>query len=132
MRSETTPVRIEHLALRTDQLERLRDFYTHQLGAQAEPPRENAATGRRSARLDFCGVQLVLVEAPAAAEQVAGGQPGCAQIGFALGSADAVDELSGRLAAAGHRLLEPPGRTRAGHYQSLALDPDGNLIALTV
>jgi lactoylglutathione lyase len=54
-------------------------------------------------------------------------------LGFALGSADAVDELSRVLTAAGHRVLEPPHRaSEPGCYESVVLDPDGNRLKLTV
>ena len=54
-------------------------------------------------------------------------------LGFAFGSADAVDELSGVLAAAGHRVLEPAHRDgEVGRYESVLLDPDGNRVKLTV
>jgi len=59
--------------------------------------------------------------------------PGLIHLGFALGSADAVDELSRVIAAAGHRLLEPPHRIGAlGRYESVVVDPDGNRLKLTV
>ena len=54
-------------------------------------------------------------------------------LGFALGTADAVDVLSGVVAAAGHRVLERPHRTgELGRYESVVLDPDGNRLKLTV
>jgi predicted enzyme related to lactoylglutathione lyase len=54
-------------------------------------------------------------------------------LGFALGSADAVDELTRVLAAAGHRVLEPPHRTdKLGRYESVVVDPDGNRLKLMV
>jgi predicted enzyme related to lactoylglutathione lyase len=59
--------------------------------------------------------------------------PGSRISGFALGTADAVDELSGVIAAAGYRVLEPPQRTcEVGCYESVVLDPDGNRLKLTV
>jgi lactoylglutathione lyase len=120
-------VGIEHIALATQTVERLLDFYKH-LWAEASPLREDAETGLRSCALDFCGVRLELIERPAGE-----GQSSSVGIGFALGSADAVDELTRRLAAAGHRVLEPPRRSCAeGCYESLVLDPDGNRITLTV
>jgi lactoylglutathione lyase len=129
-----TIARIERLALWTDAPERLRDFYSQLLGAHAAPLNEDPATGLRSVRLDFCGVQLELIQPPATAEPALSERqrPGHAELGLALGSADAVDELGGRLLAAGHRVVEPPRRTREGRYECLALDPDGNRISLTV
>jgi lactoylglutathione lyase len=48
-------------------------------------------------------------------------------------SADAVDELSRVLAAAGHQVLEPPHRANElGRYESVVLDPDGNRLKLSV
>jgi len=81
--------------------------------------------------LDFCGVRLELFERPGGRESAAGGA--LMHLGFALGSADAVDELSHAIATAGHRVLEPPHRTgELGRYESVVLDPDGNRIKLTV
>jgi predicted enzyme related to lactoylglutathione lyase len=54
-------------------------------------------------------------------------------LGFGLGSADAVDDLTGVIAAAGHRVVAPPQRTgEPGSYESVVLDPDGNRLKLTV
>ena len=59
--------------------------------------------------------------------------PGLMHLGFALGSADAVDELSRVMARAGHRVLEWPRRAgELGRYESVVLDPDGNRVKLTV
>jgi lactoylglutathione lyase len=58
---------------------------------------------------------------------------GLVYLSFALGTADAVDELSGVIAAAGYKVLEPPQRTcEVGCYESVVLDPDGNRLKLTV
>jgi lactoylglutathione lyase len=81
--------------------------------------------------LGFCGVGLELIEPPADAAPDRNGL-GWAQIAFALGSADAVDWLTDRLAAAGHPVVEPPHRFWEGSYQSVLRDPDGNRIELTV
>jgi hypothetical protein len=44
--------------------------------------------------------------------------PGFVHLGFALGSADAVDELTRVIATAGHRVLERPHRTgERGRYE---------------
>jgi predicted enzyme related to lactoylglutathione lyase len=48
-------------------------------------------------------------------------------------SADAVDELTRVMAAAGYRVLERLHRAgERGRYESVVLDPDGNRIKLTV
>jgi lactoylglutathione lyase len=125
---------IEHIALATNDVERLRDFY-QLLGAMASPPSADPGTGLRSYALDFCGVGLELFERPGRREGAAGDAPapGLMHLGFALGSADAVDELTRVIAAAGHRVLERPHRTgELGRYESVVLDPDGTRVKLTV
>ena len=129
-----TLAQIELIALATDQIDVLRDFYL-QLGAVASAPCSDPDTGFRSCVLDFCSVRLELLELPAGREAVARQErsPGLAYLGFALGSADAVDELSQLIAAAGHRVLEPPHRAgELGRYECVVLDPDGNRLRLTV
>jgi lactoylglutathione lyase len=129
-----TIAQIEHIALATNDLECLSDFY-QQLGAMASPLFTNPETGVRSCVLDFCGVRLELVERSGSWEDAAGGglSSRLVHLGFALGSADAVDELSGVFAAAGHRVLEPPHRIgEQGHYECVVLDPEGNRLKLMV
>ena len=129
-----TLAQLEHIALATDDIERLLDFYLL-LGGVALPPCGDPNIDRRSFVLDFCGVSLELFERRNRREGRA--RKGCSaalmRVGFALGSADAVDELSEVLAGAGYRVLEPPHRTVGlGRYESVVLDPDGTPVKLTV
>jgi lactoylglutathione lyase len=123
---------IERIALATNHLESLCDFY-RQLGGVALPLSPDPCDGLRV--LDFCGIRLEVFERPRSRHAAAGdgGSPGLLHLGFTLGSADAVDELSRVLAAAGHRVLEPPHRANElGRYESVVLDPDGNRLKLSV
>lgn len=125
---------IEQIALATNQLESVCDFY-RRLGGVALPLSPNLGDGIRGDVLDFCGVRLEVFE-PLRSRHAATGSarsPRLLHLGFALGSADAVDELSGVLAAAGHRVVEQPHRAcELGCYESVVLDPDGNRIKLGV
>ena len=136
MRSDPCPpvAQIEHIALATNNVDGLRDFYL-QLGAVASAPSTDPDTDLRSCALDFCSVRLELFELPGGREAAERqqGSPGLVHLGFALGSADAVDELSRVIDAAGYRVLEPPHRTgELGRYESVVLDPDCNRLKLTV
>ena len=51
---------------------------------------------------------------------------------FALGSEQAVDELTDRLRSDGYAILDGPCRTGDGYYESVVRDPDGNRVELTV
>ncbi|HEY5986715.1 MAG TPA: hypothetical protein VIV12_10100, partial [Streptosporangiaceae bacterium] len=88
-----TVAQIEHIALATSDVECLCGFY-QQLGATASPPSTDPDTGLRKCVLDFCGVRLELFERPGRSEGTLGDAlaPGLLHLGFALGSADAVDE----------------------------------------
>jgi len=110
-----TIARIDRLVVVTAALDRARDFYQLRLGATP-----TADSGARRLTLDFCGVSLELAR---------DGRP---LVGFALGSADTVDALTGELAAAGYRVLALPRRTHDGRYESVVLDPDGHPVVLTV
>jgi lactoylglutathione lyase len=125
---------IEHIALATNQLESLCDFY-RRLGGVVLPLSPDLGDGLSGCVLDFCGVRLGVFKRPRSGHAATreGRSPRLLHLGFALGSADAVDELSRLLAAAGHRVLEPPHRSgELGRYESVALDPDGNRLKLSV
>jgi len=128
-----TLAQIDHIALVTGDLDRLCAFYGL-LGAAASAPSGASGPGARSCVLDFCGIRLEVFERRGFRGHASGvgPSPGLLHLGFALGSADAVDELSRVLAAGGHRVLEQPHRDDLGSYESVVLDPDGNRLKLTV
>jgi lactoylglutathione lyase len=125
---------IEHVAIWTDDLERLRAFYERYLGGVAGERYENESTGFRSYFLDLGGARLELMQMPAVAERAVGDQQrlGLAHIAFALGSEEAVEELTELLRSDGFAILDGPRRTGDGYYESVVRDPDGNRVELTV
>jgi len=125
---------IDHIALATSRLDSLCDFYRG-LGGVVLTPSLELADGLRGCVLDFFGVRLEVFEQRTGTQAGSGNgrSPRLLQLGFALRSADAVDELTRILAAAGHRVLETPGRASVlGRYESVLLDPDGNRVKLSV
>jgi lactoylglutathione lyase len=66
-------------------------------------------------------------------EHEAGAQRmGLTHLAIALGTEQAVDELTARLHSAGAVVIDGPRRTGDGYYESVVLDPEGNRIELTV
>jgi lactoylglutathione lyase len=57
---------------------------------------------------------------------------GLTHIAISVGSEEQVDTLTQRLKADGFSILDVPRRTGDGYYESVALDPDGNRIEITV
>lgn len=129
-------MRIEHLALWTDDLERARRFYETHCGARAGAAYHNPRTDFRSYFLSFAGgARLELMQRPdIAARPENGGREalGLAHFALSLGSERAVDETTERFRAAGIAVVAAPRRTGDGYYESVVLDPDGNRIELTV
>lgn len=140
-----TPIaaRIAHVALWTrdvERLERLRTFYERHFGARAGAPYHSTRRpGFVSYFLELAGgAQLELMTLPDDARTVApepfdadAPRPGYAHIALSLGSADAVDALTARLAADGVPVRSTPRWTGDGYYESVVADPDGNLVELT-
>jgi lactoylglutathione lyase len=118
--------RIEHVALWTHDLERLREFYERHLGARAGARYDNEAKGFSSYFLEFDGgARLELM-------QMEGAAGSFAHVALGLGSEAAVDAAVEGLRAAGVPVADGPRRTGDGYYEAVVLDPDGNRIELTV
>ena len=113
---------IEHVALWTEDLDGLRDWYVRVLGATASERYENPANGFASYFLSFDGgARLELMTMP-------GQELGLrAHVAFSLGSRERVDALAAELGA-----VDGPRTTGDGYYEAVVLDPDGNRVELTV
>lgn len=127
-------MKIEHVALYTFEMEKLKYFYTVYFSAVEGKPYHNPVTGLSTCFLTFpdgggrlelmTRPQLQPTERPAFC-------PGYAHLAFSLGSRPAVDALTARLAADGYAVKSGPRLTGDGYYESCVLDPDGNEVELT-
>jgi lactoylglutathione lyase len=126
-------MRIDHVALWTRDLERLRAFYERYFGARAGARYENPAKQFTSYFLRFdSGARLELMQRPdISAEGAANPSLGLAHFAVAVGDEGAVDALAGRMRAAGHPVIDGPRRTGDGYYEAVVLDPDGNRVEIT-
>ena len=123
-------VRIEHVALWTRDLERLRTFYERFFEARASA--KYARPGFESYFLAFePGARLELMRSDAVPDGVPAPATGLAHFAISVGSEERVDALTAELAADGHRVLDGPRRTGDGYYESVVLDPDGNRVEIT-
>lgn len=128
-------MRIEHIAVWTEDIERLASFYRTYFGAAVGEKYANPAKGFESRFLTFdSGARLEIMRTTALSPVKL--EPGAQRMGithlaFSIGSEQGVDELTDRLRRAGQSILDGPRRTGDGYYESVALDPDGNRIEIT-
>jgi lactoylglutathione lyase len=129
-------MKIEHVALWTTDIERLRAFYETYFQAKSTPKYTNEKKQFHSYFLTFSsGARLELMQRPdiRAIEKAAAQEYlGYAHLALAVGSEAAVDGLTKRLIADGYARLDGPRRTGDGYYESVVLDPEGNRIEITV
>jgi lactoylglutathione lyase len=127
---------IHHLAIWTQDLERLKSFYETYFEAKAGDKYTNPAKRFESYFLTFdSGSKLELMYLPGMLDRHGDPQAhlsGYAHLSIATGSEEQVDRLTARLLNDGYPLVEGPRRTGDGYYESLVLDPDGNRVEITV
>ncbi len=127
---------IEHIAIWTHNLERLKAFYQTYFQVTAGDKYTNAQTGFESYFLSFAsGARLELMRmpgVPASLNEVASQFTGYIHLAISVGSMARVDVLTTRLRSDGYHVLSGPRTTGDGYYESVVLDPDGNQIELTV
>lgn len=126
-------MKIEHLALWTDKLEELKNFYTTYFGAIAGKRYHNPVKTFTSYFLSFGnGARLEIMHRPEVEMEYGSGfRKGLIHFAVATGSETEVDRLTERLRNDGYTIAGEPRRTGDGYYESVVVDPDGNLIEIT-
>jgi lactoylglutathione lyase len=123
---------LEHTAIYTNDLERMKSFYIKYFSGRANKKYENEKTGLQTYFISFKGgSRLELMYKPALAERdktVASG--GLTHLSFCVGSREKVDELTQILVGDGFFVKSVPRETGDGYYESCILDPDSNEIEI--
>lgn len=129
-------MKIEHAAIWTTDIERLKNFYAEFFGGRPNEKYVNRERSFESYFLSFrSGARLELLQLPAvrpAEARRAAPLAGYAHIAFSTGSRQQVEALTARLAARGYPVVSGPRTTGDGYYESVVLDPDGNAVEITV
>jgi len=122
---------IEHIALWTKDLERLKEYYTKYFGATCNKKYVNTTTDFQSYFLTFDGsARLEIMTKPGIPENqndfVDSQHMGLTHIAFGVETEKEVNEMAGRLENDGFRILRGPRISGDGYYEFETPDPDGN------
>ena len=128
-------MRIEHLAIWVEDLEKMKTFYLKFFQLKCNEKYTNPKKQFSSYFLAFeSGPRIELMHKPGLVQY--SGYPeerlGLVHFAISLGSREKVDELTERIRESGFRVIGEPRTTGDGYYESVILDPEGNLIELTV
>lgn len=127
-------MKIEHIALYVNDLEKTRNFFMKYLGAKSNDGYHNPKTDFRSYFLSFDdGARLEIMNKPEMSDlpkKLA--RTGYAHIAFSVGSREKVDALTAELKADGYEVVSGPRTTGDGYYESCIVAIERNQIEITV
>lgn len=124
---------LEHTAIYTCDLERLKEFYVKYFEGRANDKYCNPRTGLQTYFITFDGgSRLELMQKPQLVSRDKALQTeGLNHLAFSVGSREKVDERTRTLVRDGYVLKSGPRETGDGYYESCILDPDANEIEIT-
>lgn len=126
-------MKIEHVAMYVNDLEKARDFFIKYFGAKSNEGYHNPKKKFRSYFLSFGGEARL--EIMNKADQVDSEKnlaaTGFIHLAFSVGSKEKVDDLTARLKSDGYEVISDPRTTGDGYYESCILDFEGNQIEIT-
>lgn len=123
---------LDHIAIYTNDLERLKEFYLKYFDGKANDRYHNEKTGLQTYFITFeGGARLELMSKPELAERdKLKPSVGITHLAFRIGSREKVDELTHALVRDGYHLKSAPRETGDGYYESCILDPDSNEVEI--
>ncbi len=127
---------IEHIAIWTNQLEELKNYYSKYFGGQANKKYKNKKNEFHSYFLTFqSGARLEIMSMPNIPENkndtIKDQHQGIIHIAFGIDSIKKVDEKAKQLINDGFEILSGPRKTGDAYYEFETLDPDNNRLEVT-
>jgi lactoylglutathione lyase len=128
-------MKINHIALWANNLEEIRDFYTTYFNMVCGEKYVNETKGFTSYFLSFedSETRLEIMNQQNISDHIGGDLRVCglAHIAISVGDKTKVDELTAKLKTDGYIVASGPRMTGDGYYESVVLDPEGNLVEIT-
>ncbi len=129
-------MKIEHIAIWTRDLEKMKDFYVRFFEAVPNEKYTNTKKNFHSYFLSFqAGARLELMQMPNIPDHkndVLNQYLGIIHMAFSVGSKEKVDQLTEILRSENYKVVGEPRTTGDGYYESVVLDPEGNRLEITV
>jgi lactoylglutathione lyase len=127
---------LEHVAIWTDNLEKLKDYYTKYFGGIPNDKYTNEKNQFHSYFLTFkSGARLEIMTMPNIPsnvnDTVVKQHIGIIHLAFGVDSQEEVDAKAKELQANGFQILSGPRMTGDGYYEFETLDPDNNRLEVT-
>ncbi|MGI9547016.1 MAG: VOC family protein [Flavobacteriaceae bacterium] len=129
-------MKLEHVAIWTEELERLKEYYVKYFDGKPNTKYKNAKKNFESYFLEFgSGARLELMKMPQIPENlndtVQKQHLGIVHIAFGVANTQLVDKKADQLRADGFEILSGPRKTGDGYYEFETLDPDNNRLEVT-
>lgn len=128
-------MKIEHIAIWVDDLERMKAFYLKFFDLESNTKYTNPKKGFSSYFLSFpSGARLELMSKTDVMlnHDSDNLNTGLAHFAISVGSKERVDSITKLIENSGYEIVGAPRTTGEGYYESIIADPEGNLIELTV
>jgi lactoylglutathione lyase len=129
-------MKLEHVAIWTNQLEILKDYYIQYFNGIPNNKYTNSKKDFHSYFLSFAsGARLELMTMPGIPnnqnDTVQQQHMGIIHLAFGVDTIQEVEEKARQLQAAGFPILSGPRKTGDGYYEFETLDPDNNRVEVT-
>ena len=126
-------MKINHIAMYVNELEKARDFFVKYLGGTSNEGYHNKTTDFRSYFISFDGdVRLEVMTKPGMQDlEKPLNRTGYVHTAFSVGSIEAVNALTKRLKEDGYEVISGPRTTGDGYYESCIVAIEGNQIEIT-
>lgn len=127
-------MKIDHIAIWSTDIEKLRSFYIDYFGAGSNERYENRGNGFSSYFLSFdsgCRLELMQMDSiPPNSNDVIRQYQGLIHMAISVEGEEQVRSLTERLRGDGYTVVSEPRRTGDGYYESCILDPDQNRVEI--
>lgn len=124
-------MKIEHIAIWSEDIERLKTFYVKYFNAESNEKYKNDDKDFESYFLTFDqGARLELMKKPGLVSHDRF-YTGFAHLAMSVGTIFNVMKLTQKIKDDGYKVISEPRQTGDGYFESLVLDPDGNRVEIT-